>query len=596
MMLDPIWEQPPKRVPEALLAAFPEVPSLVVHVAAYRWRRGRTILDNLAEHNTRTEIRQREQRYPWPTPEQLDRFLFRTLDYPLPLSKTPHMREAAWRLKLAVERQEPVGVHGDYDADGITATAILTSFLTQIGVSVTPTLPHRLRDGYGITVRALEDLHREGIRLVIAVDCGITAHNEAKRAAELGIELIVLDHHEPGNELPLAPFIIDPKVTRHDPSDLPLSAAGLAYRFCCVLVDEGMGSQVIADELLDLVAIGTVADVVPIIGLNRVLVARGLARLRRSPRPGITALCAVAERDVQFLTERDIGYAIAPRLNAPGRLNAPEPAFEILLTRDLERAGALAEELQARNSERQELTEVALRHAQAQIGPVADEERILLAVIEQADPGVIGLVAGKLKERYHRPTIVFTKVDHVFVGSGRSIEGFNMARAIRAVRALLVKGGGHALAGGLTVNASQLSELLTRLQQLSAEWLTIADLRERLLSDASVRLTTLIPDVVRSLDLIGPFGAGNEEVLLLTQGLTITRIRQIGQQGEHLELRFRHNGTERRGIFWSRDPSTLPAPGSRVDVLFKAQVNEYQGTQTGEMNVSAIRLSASGPA
>ncbi|HEV7214099.1 MAG TPA: DHH family phosphoesterase, partial [Chloroflexota bacterium] len=403
----------------------------------------------------------------WPDAATVQDYLFTAPTAALPECHIPRLAEAAARLALAVQQGEMIGVHGDYDVDGVTSAALLTSWLAGLGLVVETVLPNRQADGYGLTGRALERMAALGCRLVIAVDCGVTAVAEATRARQLEMELIVLDHHAPGPDVPDAALLVDPRLPGGDAADHCLAAAGLAYRLCEAMVHAGVGDQRALDKLVDLVALSAIADVSPLTGQNRQLAARGLATMRRTLRPGLAALATVAGVRQARLSAADVAYRLAPRLNAAGRLGDPRLAYELLVTADAGRAASLAAELDHLNRQRQTMTEAALQEALAQLGSVNGTPKLLITTGAGWHPGIVGLLAAKLSERYHRPAIALTSTDQGYVGSARSVDGFDLAQALRACSDLLLNCGGHSRAAGLALKTAALTPLRERLEALA---------------------------------------------------------------------------------------------------------------------------------
>jgi single-stranded-DNA-specific exonuclease len=578
-MFDPIWETAPTNAPGHLYEALPNIPPLVVHLAALRLRAAGLVGDGPGD-----------QSEAWPDASTIQDFLFPSLAAPLPACRLPRLSAAAARLALAVQRQEPVGIHGDYDVDGVTSTALLATWLSGLGLSVETVLPTRA-DGYGLSIAALEALAARGCRLVVAVDCGITAVAEALRACELGLELIVLDHHVPGPVLPDVAFLVDPKLPDADVADHCLAAVGLAYRLCEAMVQAGVGDQHDLARLLDLVALGTIADVCPLIGQNRLLVTRGLAVLRTSRRPGLAALAVSARLQQARLSAGDVAFRLAPRLNAAGRLHDPRLAFDLLTTPDPSRAVVLADALEQLNRERQRLTEDAFASASRQLGSVNGASKLLIATGTDWPVGIVGLIAGKLAERYHRPAVALTATADGYVGSARSIEGFDMAASLYACRDLLIRGGGHARAAGLSLETAALIPLQARLQQLAEEQISAERLRPRLTVDAKVRLKTLTPELLHALERLGPFGEGNRPPLLQAEGVTVAGINRVGKERQHVQLRLRQGAAVCKGVQFNIDPATIPSVGGAVDALFTPQLDVYDGAERVELRLAAIRSS-----
>lgn len=576
-MLDPVWAPHHANAPQRIFDALPDVPPLVVHLAAWRLRALATPAVALAGGAD-----------DWPDVAAIHDFLFPSPTAPLPACRLPRLAEAAARLALAVQRRETIGIHGDYDVDGVTSTALLATWLRGLGLAVEIVLPNR-GDGYGLSNGALESLAARGCRLVVAVDCGITALTEAARARELGLDLIVLDHHVPGPELPEVAFLIASKLPEADVAEHCLAAVGLAFRLCEAMVHAGVGEERDLTRLLDLVALGTIADVCPLTGQNRPLVRRGLVALRAGGRPGVAALASSARLQQAHLSADDVAFRLAPRLNAAGRLGDPRLAFDLLVTDDTARAAILAGELERLNRERQRLTEAALAAAMQQLGSVNGAPKLLIATGTDWPLGIVGLVAGKLAERYHRPAVALATTATGYAGSARSVDGFDMAAALLGCRDLLIRGGGHARAVGLTLEAAALAPLRLRLQQLAEEQIGAEQLRPRLAVEAKVRLKTLTPELLRALDHLGPFGEGNRPPLLQADRVGVAGVSRVGKERQHVQLRLRQGTTMCKAVQFDIDPATLPAVGTHVDVLFVPQLDLYDGAERVELRVVAMR-------
>lgn len=565
---NPPWQPPPAPAPDHLYAALPELPKLLVHLAARR-------VGSLTQ-----------------TPEAIYAYLFDG-DISAPVGRIPRLRAAAERLALAVQRREPVGIHGDYDADGVSATALLATWLGGLGLQVRTVLPRRDRDGYGLGIPALEGLAAAGCRLVVALDCGIAAVGPAQRARELGLELIVLDHHQPGEALPEGALLVDPRLPDGHPDDACLAAVGLAYRLAEAMVACGAGQAGALRELLDLVALGTIADVCPLTGQNRRLVAAGLSVLRQGKRPGLVALARQAGLPLERLDAEGVAFGLAPRLNAAGRLDDPRLAFAGLTTPDPARAEALAAELDGLNRQRRALTERALGEAVTMLGAVNGVPKLLFAWSAGWHPGVIGLVAGKLKERYQRPVVALTLTQTAdgdrYTGSARSMEGFDLAAALHSCADLLHAGGGHARAAGLSVDGAAFEALRDRLTRLAEEQIGPEGLRPRPAPEALVQPERLTPEVVAALELLGPFGEGNSRPLLQADGLRVHQRRLVGANGAHAQLRLRSGLGEHRAVQFGADVASLPVTGDLVDALFSPRLDEYRGSVRVELHLAALR-------
>ncbi len=501
------------------------------------------------------------------------------------------MAPAVERLWRAIADDEPIAVYGDFDADGVSATALLTLALTRLGARVTPYIPDRFSESYGLNCPALEHLHGEGVRLVVTVDCGIRSPIEVAFGRELGLDLIVTDHHTvPAGKLPPALAVINPK--RED-SAYPfrdLAGVGVAYRLAQALAQARTAPRA-ADwdprEYLDLVALGTVADIVPLLGENRALVAEGLHRLRHAPRVGLRALMAAAGVAPERLDATGIAFRLAPRMNAAGRLEHATLAYELVTSDIPDRAEALAAELGRVNERRQQLLEQQFAQAQAQ---VAENEGLLFVDGPDYHEGIVGLVASRLVESYARPALVMRRGDEWTRGSARSLEGFHITHALDACADLLARYGGHAQAAGFTLATANLEPLRARLGDYAREHLDPAAMQPRLMVDAIVGLADLSEETPRALAALGPFGEGNPEPLLATRGLRLVALRAVGRDSRHLRLTVSDGSRYIEGIaFRQVEWAGQFRPGDLVDVAYQPSLNEWQSAVALQLVVQAMR-------
>lgn len=467
------------------------------------------------------------------TPAEAERFLnprLADLSDPETLSG---MRAAVERVAQAISAGDRIAIHGDYDVDGITSTAILLRGLGGVGAAGAPPLwylPHRLRDGYGLGEWAVEALVADGARLLIAADCGITAAGAVARGRARGVDVVVLDHHTPAADRPAA-FIVEPKRDGQDAT--PLCAAGLALMFVMALRRRLGVLPVIPPGLVSLAALGTVADVVPLIEDNRRLAAAGLLEMRAAPLAGLAALAEIAGVTGPVTTWH-VSWQLAPRLNAPGRLGDPSPALRLLLTDDEAEARALAQELDSVNRERQEILERTLAEAMTQAEERAPAAAFVVAG-EGWHPGIVGLVAGRLAERYQRPAVAIGVSDGSGRGSARSVPGFNLIEALAACENHLVAFGGHAMAAGLSIAGEAISEFRESFTALAEPGSAERAATSRLVVDAELRLAELTVSLASELARLAPFGSGNPEPLFGVTGVRTLRRRVVGD-GRHLRL------------------------------------------------------------
>ncbi|MCE7919230.1 MAG: single-stranded-DNA-specific exonuclease RecJ [Chloroflexi bacterium CFX1] len=494
------------------------------------------------------------------------------------------------RILHAVERNETIAVYGDYDVDGVTATALLVEALKHLGANAIGYIPNRFDEGYGLNNNALDDLKAQGVKLVVSVDCGIRSPNEAAHARTLGLDLIISDHHHPdGENLPAAFAVINPK--RHGDlyPDKDLAGVGIAYKIAEALTILHPSSFIL-DSLLDLVALGTVADLAPLVGENRVLVKKGLRQMSQTRRQGLFSLAAVAELNLKKVNAGHIGFMLGPRLNAAGRLKEALAAFELLTTSDVFKAGELAQQLDMQNRERQRITREAQTRAE-EIALSGDPDTCLLfAAHEDFNPGVVGLAASRLTDKYYRPAIVASKGADETRGSCRSIPEFHITDALDQCADLLVRHGGHAAAAGFTVRNENLEELVSRLKAIAGEKLSGTELKPTLTADAEVDLSEMRPEVYeKGLKYLEPTGYGNREATFVARSVKVKSSRTVGAEGKHLKLTLEDSkGVVHDAIgfkFGERHKSMPP----RVDVLFVYEPNEYNGRVTYQLNLKDLK-------
>jgi single-stranded-DNA-specific exonuclease len=495
--------------------------------------------------------------------------------------------EAVERIRWAIQRGEPVVVYGDYDADGVTATALLTQALRELGAQATGYIPNRFEEGYGLNLEALGSLRADGIKLVITVDCGIRSLVEAEFAKEVGLDLIISDHHHPSGELPQALAVINPKQAGDTYPDKNLSGVGLAYKLASALYGP---DDPPVESFLDLVALGTVSDLVPLIGENRALVRSGLEVLRRPQRQGVLSLVGVAGISPPTLNAYHIGFMLGPRLNAAGRLESAEAALELLTTHDPSRAGELAQQLDNQNRERQRLTQEI--QEQAESLALADDPQSLLLFAAHPDfnAGVVGLAASRLTERYYRPAIVASQSDEFTRGSCRSIPEFHITDALDECADLLIRHGGHAAAAGFTVHNDKLPELVQRLREIAKLKLAELDLRRTLSADIEIPLYELKPTILDTLKLLEPTGQQNPRAAFVSRNLAVRRAYRIGRDEAHLKLEVSDGRITYSAIAFQQGHWADEMP-ERIDILYYFELNEYNGRSSLQLNIIDLKPS-----
>ena len=497
------------------------------------------------------------------------------------------MDRAVLRVTRALKRGETIAVYGDYDVDGITATCLLTDCLTRLGGRVRSYIPDRLEEGYGLNEEAVLHLAQQGVTLIITVDCGITAAREVEFARELGIDVVITDHHECKQAIPEAAAVVDP----HRP-DCPypfkgLAGVGVALKLAMAAAGPDRAGLVFR-EYADLAAVGTVADVMPMTGENRTIVQTGLAALAHPRRVGLAQLMEEAGLGDKPVTSVSIGYTLAPRINAAGRMGQADLAAELLLTRDPGRAAALAQELCALNRERQTI-ECEIFQECVQRLERRPQSGVILLADEHWHQGVVGIVASRLTEKYSCPAFMVCLDQGIGKGSCRSWGGVNLFHLLTQCQDLLEGFGGHAMAAGFTVREENIPALERRLRQLVLEEQAGEELPSLLDIDAAVLPQELTVEAVEALDALEPCGAGNPRPVLVLTGAHVISAAQVGR-GRHLKLRLEGRGVPLDAIFFSVDGSELGlTPGCRVDVAFYPQINDFRGVRSVQLQVVDLR-------
>src|SRR2546425_5979526 len=497
------------------------------------------------------------------------------------------MEEAVKRIRAAVGAGKRICVHGDYDVDGICATVLALLVLRELGAEVDWHLRSRFDEGYGVSGQTLERLAGEGCGLVLTVDCGITAVEEVRRARELGLDVVVTDHHRPGDELPACPVV----ATRPSAYPFPeLCGTGVVYKLGQALL--GADSDVLRRHL-DLVALATIADVVPLVGENRSLAIAGLRMLARTPKPGLQALMRVAHVDPAAVDAGSVGFRLAPRINAAGRLGHPRAALELLLTEDRDEARRLADRLEELNRDRQAVEDKILRAAIAQVEEWPEAKRRRSAyVVWGADwhEGVIGIVASRLVERYHRPVVLIAGTDGLWKGSGRSIPSFDLHGALGGCARFLERFGGHRAAAGLTIVPESVEPFADAFAAQAEGLLAPEDLVPATMGDAVLpRGAELTLDLCEELRRLAPFGLANPDVTLLAPGCELGELATVGD-GKHLRFRVHRDGSDAGGAIAFGQGTKLDRyrREGRYDVAFRLQENHWNGTVSPQLVVRRV--------
>ena len=497
------------------------------------------------------------------------------------------MRTAARRVRQALDMGEKIAVFGDYDVDGITATCLLTAFLRSQGADCVSYIPGRLEEGYGLNPIAIRQLSSEGVKLIITVDCGITAVEEAELCAELGIDLVITDHHECKATLPRAAAVVDPHRPDCGYPHKNLSGVGVAFKLAATLA----GSQEkVLEEYADMVCLGTVADVMPLQGENRVFVSRGLQALRNTHRPGIAALMRECSCSSDSVSASSIGFMLAPRINAAGRMGQIDLAIDLFLTDDPVRAGELARALCELNHQRQQVESEIYAEAVSMLPAGQVPESIVLAS-ERWHQGVVGIVASRIAEEYCCPTFLICLDGDHGKASSRSYGGFNLFSSLTALSGLLESYGGHELAAGFTIHRSNIDEFRRQISRLAAAFYSESGPRTQLDIDCAIPPEMLTIRGIEALEALEPCGNGCPKPVLMMEKLRIDRISMVGG-GRHMRLRLRSPRGCFNAIYFSANPESASVePGDLVDIAFNPQVNEFRGDRSVQMNVLDIRPS-----
>ncbi len=507
------------------------------------------------------------------------------------------LRAAVLRVCDAIRSGQRITLYGDFDVDGVCSTALLALFLRELGANVSTYIPHRLGEGYGLNLAAIETLASQGTRVLITLDCGTTSVAEVSRANALGLDVIIVDHHSIPSQLPPALAVINPHQPGCEYPTRHLCAAGVAFNFCLglrkELREQGFFEQRKEPNLrsmLDLVALATIADVVPLTGANRILVKHGLEEIARAARPGIRALKEVAGVSAGPVSSGQVGFRLGPRINAAGRLHDASLGLQLLCAESIESARPLAQSLDAANVERQAIEQEILAQALRQVE--GRQTKALVLCSELWHPGVIGIVASRVVERFHRPTVLIAVKEGIGRGSARSIDGFHLVNALQECADHLLKYGGHRQAAGLSIEADRLPAFSQAFAAVAAQKLTDEDILPRCRVDAVVSLSELSPEAAKGIEVLGPFGPGNPEPVFASYDLAarsqVVASKREGRAG-HLKLRFA--SAPRLGAIGFGMADQLPLTQQKVDLAFQLSVEQWNGMEQLSLRLKALRAS-----
>jgi single-stranded-DNA-specific exonuclease len=498
------------------------------------------------------------------------------------------------RVGEAIRKGELIAVYGDFDADGVTSTALLVNALRAVGARARPYIPHRVDEGYGLNNDALDRIKSGGGSIVITVDCGIRSLNEVRYGQSIGLEMIVTDHHSVGDLIPEAYAVINPKQPGCQYGEDMLAGVGIAYRLADALFRVAAKSrnwktpEFPVTDLLDLVAIGTVADLAPLDRLeNRAMVIEGLKRIRQAPRPGVLALLEVSGTQPEDSAADTIGFRLGPRINAAGRLESALSAYKLLMAKDIHEARPLAEELNQLNVRRQELTAEMQNYA-AGLVKEPQSTPLIFAASPNFIQGIVGLVAGRLTEQYYRPSVIIQQGDHESHGSCRSIDIFHITEALDQCSEFLIRHGGHAQAAGFALHNENIPAFQERLTEIARSQLALHELRPTLKIDCETSIHELTEDLYYELARLQPTGAHFSAPLLCVKGFRVSRKQTMGKQSEHLRLQLSDSDAQISGVAF-RMGSLMNEIPEWVNVAFRLEINEWNGKREPQLMIEDIQ-------
>lgn len=496
------------------------------------------------------------------------------------------------RVTQALFANEKVMIYGDYDVDGITATALLYMVLNKLGAQVTFYLPNRLVEGYGLSLEGIDEAKQQGVSLIVTVDTGITAVEEIEYAISQGIDVVVTDHHEPGMSIPRATAIINPKQPGCEYGG-ELSGVGVAFKFAQALYHRLNQDERELEEHLDLVALGTSADIVPLIGENRILTKFGIRQIARTTKPGLKSLAFVSGLMGKDISTGQVVFILAPRINALGRLGDARQAIRLLATRDERQAQDIARKLDSENRRRKEIDEKTLNEALAQMHEVCDlaADRAIVLAAEGWHQGVIGIVASRLVERYHLPTVMIAISDGEGKGSARSIPGFHLCEALKECEHLLIKYGGHKYAAGLSIKPENIPEFREKFREVSSKFLTPEDIVPKLFIDLEIELSEITDEFMDAIEAFSPFGPMNMRPIFLTRNCEVVGTPYtVGNN--HLKLKIRKGDAlfDAIGFGFGDMAQTISDKGCLVDIVYAVEYNTYNDNTQIQIRLRDIKL------
>ncbi len=509
----------------------------------------------------------------------------------------PDMEIAAERISEAIDNKEKIVIYGDYDVDGITSTVLMYTFLKSEGADVEYYIPDRVSEGYGINIMAINRISKSGAKLMITVDCGVTAVGEVEFARTQGLDVIITDHHTCKEELPRAVAVINPKRSDSTYPFDSLAGVGVAFKTALAVgAKRGRNTKDVFMKYVELAAIGTIADVVSVTDENRIIIEYGIEALKKVGNIGLKALLEVSNQSSKPIDSTAVAFTVAPRLNAAGRIGNSFTAVELLLSEDMEKAKKLAEELDRTNRERQETEQKILEEAMDKVMKDAqfDKKQVIVLSGEGWHHGVIGIVASRICERFYKPCILISYENGVGKGSGRSIAGFNLFEALSAVEEYLTNFGGHSQAAGLGINADSIDAFSAAINKYASSVLTAEDMIPKISIDCRVKPETVSLGFAKALKRLEPFGQDNEKPTFSLLGVRISMIDTVGADKRHLRMKIEADGQELWAIGFSMaEYCAFFKTGDLVDIAFTADINVYQGYENVQLILKDIKKSSS---
>jgi len=502
------------------------------------------------------------------------------------------MEKAVDKILKVINNNERILIYGDYDVDGLTSVALLFSILKEFTTNLYYYIPNRFQEGYGLNEEAIDIAFKNNFKLIITVDCGISSICEIEKANNYGIDVIVIDHHQPQKDIPSAIAIINPKCDTNYPFK-ELAGVGVSFKVAQALYLKLGKNQDDLQNLLDYVALGSIADSVPFIDENRILIKHGIKMLNQTKKEGLKALIMGSGVNYGNLGTKEVNFSLAPRINAAGRLGDSKLALELLLTDSESKAEYLSQKLNEINKCRKEIGDNILKEARklASVQVKEEDNKVLVLASENWNQGVIGIIASRLADEFNRPAIVISKKDEIAKGSGRSIDGFHLYNVLELCQDILINFGGHKLAAGITIKSNKIPEFKSRINEISQNFIKEDDLSSELKIDARISLGNINFGLVKDINILEPFGIGNPQPVFCSYKNTISNWKLVGEKGQHLKLRIKEENRTLEGIGFklSRLGNQIFSENKVVDLAFNIELNKWNGMENVQLNIKDIK-------